>query len=324
MTPVLLAAVLAVSLMAAAFIGPRWLRAAAPTLVRAPRLAIGLLLGSVVVWVGTALALGPLLAWAVSGPVVLPGGAAQACQKRLAAANPFAGGTVDTGIPVVLLLALPALLAGALVVGLARECWRRDRASGRAARDVVARAVPRRVLGHDVMVLPDAHPVALSFPARHGGIVVSTGALAQLGVQELAAVLAHEQTHLRQRHHLISAVVSSLARHLRWVPLVAAVEAALPHYLEIAADHQARRCAGTPALVSALVLLGERRDSALSERPVGALHAAGPERIRHLVLPDSGSSGTLPMLAVVTHLLVLAGVGAAVHLPYALAALNDC
>lgn len=322
MTPGLLAGVLAVALVAAAFLGPWLLRSAAPALVRTPRLAIGLLLGSVVVWLGTALALGPLLAWVVSGPDVLPARAAQACQQCLDAANPFAVGTVDTGIPVVLLLVLPVLVAAAVGVGLVRECWRRQVESRHTARQVLAQAAARRVLGHQVLVVPDARAFALSFPARDGGIVLSDGALARLAREELAAVLAHEQAHLSQHHHLITALVSSLARQLRWVPLVVAAHEALPHYLEIAADNRARERVGTTALVSALVRLGER--PARAGDPVGALHIAGPERIQHLVLPGSGSAGALPMLAVVTHLLVLAVIGAAVHLPYALAALNGC
>nr|WP_306271307.1 M56 family metallopeptidase [Ornithinimicrobium sp. HY1793] len=287
-----------------------------------PRLAIGLLLGSVVVWLGTALALGPLLAWVVSGPDVLPARAAQACQQCLNAANPFAAGTVDTGIPVVLLLVGPVLVAAAVVVGLVRESWRHQVEARHTAGQVLARATPRRVLGHDIQVVPETRTFALSLPARDGGIVLSKGALASLGRPELAAVLAHEQAHLSQRHHLITMLMTGLARQLRWVPLVVAAREALPHYLEIAADNQARDRVGTTALVSALVRLGERPTRAGDS--VGALHIAGPGRIQHLVLPGSGTAGALPMLAVVAHLLVLAVVGAAVHLPYALAALNGC
>ncbi len=324
MTSTLLAGILAIALIAAALLGPWMVRAAAPALVHAPRLAAALLLGTVVIWVGTALALGPLLAWVVTGPDVLPERAAQACQKCLAAANPFVGGTVDTGIPVVLLLALPVLFVAVLGVALIRECWRGQVASRRAAEQVVQHATPQHVLGQQVLVVPQERPLALTFQARHGGIVLSTGALQLLGRQELAAVLAHERAHLRQRHHLITGLMSGLAHHLRWVPLVTAIEAVLPHYLEIAADNEARRQVGTRPLVSALVRLGERATPAGAGQPAGALHITGPERFRHLVLPEGGSAGALPVVAVTTHLLVLAGAGAAVHLPYVLAALSGC
>lgn len=324
MTPGLLAAVLALTLVAAALLGPLMLRSAAPALVHAPRLAIALLFGSVVIWLGTALALGPLLAWVVTGPDVLPARAAQTCQQCLNAANPFTSGTIHTGIPVVLLLAAPVIVVAVLGTGLLRECWQRQGVARRAGERLREGAVRRTVQSREVWVTPDERPYALSLPVRHGGVVLSQGALARLDAQELAAVLAHEQAHVGGHHHLVLGLLEALARPLRWVPMVAAAQAALPHYLEIAADNQARRSAGTPALVSALLRLGERTESMTSLEAVGVLHAAGPERIRHLVLPASGSAGALPVLAVLAHVLVLAAVGAAVHLPYAAAALSGC
>lgn len=167
---------------------------------------------------------------------------------------------------------------------------------------------------------------ALTLPGRHGGIVLSTSTLRALGRDELAAVLAHEQAHLRQRHHLISAAVDSLAVCLRWVPVVRAAAAALPHYLEIAADNEARRHAGTPALVSALLKLGERTAPAAAAQHAGAvmLHAAGPERVLQLVRPPVGLAGAAPATMIGASLLALALASAAVHLPYASAALAGC
>lgn len=120
--------------------------------------------------------------------------------------------------------------------------------------------------------------------------MLSTGAVRALEEDELAAVLAHEHAHLRQRHHLVSALVEAIAAYLRWVPLIRAAADALPHYLEIAADDRARREAGTPALVSALVKLGERTHPAMPQHSCSvALHAAGPERIRHSRPPQRGA-----------------------------------
>ena len=117
-------------------------------------------------------------------------------------------------------------------------------------------------------------------------------------------------------------IVAGIARRLRWVPLIAAIEDAVPHYLEIAADEEARRQAGTPALVSALLKLG---GGSHVERPVaGALHANGPERIRALVQPTTGSVGVLPTAAAMACTVVLAVAGAAAHLPYIVSALNGC
>ncbi|MET3768626.1 Zn-dependent protease with chaperone function [Marisediminicola sp. UYEF4] len=247
------------------------------------------------------------------------------CQRCLAAANPFPGATIDTGIPAVLLLALPALLALTLAVGITDQILRRGRRSREAASQLLRGAQRRRMHGHDVSVVSAERPFAVTFPARHGGIVVSTGAAAVLDHDELAAVLAHEHAHLSQHHHAVSSLVASVGVFLRWVPLIAAAADALPQYLEIAADNDARRAAGTPALVSALIKLGERVQPADQDQSfTEALHATGPERIRQLVRPVDGRAGALPAMIIGSYLVALAVASAAVTLPYAAAALNGC
>ncbi|MEV4103406.1 M56 family metallopeptidase [Nonomuraea sp. NPDC049649] len=313
---VLLVAALAVSALA----GPRLLRHAAPALTRLPRVAAGLLAGGTLAWVFTALALGPLLAWVVSGPALLPGHAAEVCRRCLAAANPFSGTPLYTAVPALLLLVLPALAATVLGVAVVREIRRRRRATAHTGRRLRDRGEPRTVLGHRVLVIDDPRPFALTLPRRHGGITASTGALRALAPDELAAVLAHEHAHLSQRHHLITTVMASVSRHLSWVPLIAAGQAALGHYLEIAADDAARRRAGTPALARALLTLGEHAPAPLD----GALHMLGPDRIRHLVRPSTGASGVLPALAATAYLTGLVLLAGIVHVPYVVAALQGC
>ncbi|MEG3616722.1 M56 family metallopeptidase [Isoptericola haloaureus] len=307
----------------AALGGPWLVRRAAPALVRAPLVAAVALTGGVVLWLAALLAVGPMLAWTLSGPAVLPGAAGAVCQRCLDAADPFAGSPVDTAVPVVLLLAGPALVAAVLAAVLGRELWHRRRETARTAAALRAVGVPRVVAGHRVLVVPDDAPAAFALPARHGGVVVSTGALASLDDAGLAAVLAHEEAHLRQRHHLVAALTAALATHLRWVPVVAAVADAVPTYLEIAADDAARRRVGTTALAGALLTLGAAERSRVPAA-AGALHAAGPDRIRHLVAPGAGRAGTWPAVAVGAHLGVLAAVSLAVHVPYVGAVLSGC
>ena len=120
MTVQLLVPVLLLGLLLPAVVGPRVLRSAAPVLSRFPRVAIWLLTGGVVFWVLAALSIGPLLAWLVTGPEVLPTGATEVCSRCLAASDPFGLDRVDTAIPVVLLLTVPlaaAVAQAARVVG---------------------------------------------------------------------------------------------------------------------------------------------------------------------------------------------------------------
>ena len=128
MTPGLLSALLTSGLAAVALIGPWLLRRAAPALVRVPRVAAVVVVGGVVVWLGAVLAIGPVLAWVGSGPTLLAGGAADVCQRCLAAANPFVAGVTDTSIPALVFLALPAAVMAASSSGWAR-CWPSGRCS---------------------------------------------------------------------------------------------------------------------------------------------------------------------------------------------------
>lgn len=322
MTALLLVLLLGLALIGAGAGGAWVVRRSAPVLVRVPRLAAGLLLATAALWVLTLLALGPMLSWVNDGPAVLTGSAGEVCQRCLASANPFSRSTVSTTIPTVALLAVP-VLGGLLLVGAGLgEVRRRRRATAGAAAQI--EGTPATVLGHRVLLVPDERPFAFALPARHGGIVLSEGCRTALSADELAAVLAHEEAHLRQRHHLAMLLGVALVRCLAWVPLLAAIRTALPLYLEIAADDAARRRAGTPALASALLRLGERDTTA----PFGAssseaLHAAGPDRIRHLVLPPE-AGGRAPAVAVAVLLAGLAVVNVAVHLPLLLAAVGGC
>lgn len=327
MSHVLLASLLIIGLFVSAVAGPRVLRAAAPLLMRAPRLGAGLLASGVAAWVLALLAVGPVLAWVFSGPAVLPSGAAQVCQQCLAAANPFGGRTFHTGVPVVLLLVVPLALGALFLAAFARQLRRRHRAMLRSARRFRAGAQQRQVAGYDVLLVADRHPFALSLPRRHGGIVVSTGAVDLLGAEELRAVLAHEQAHIRQQHHLIASVVDALTTRLRWVPLLGAAANALGHYLEIAADEYARREVGTPALASALLVLGEAglaEDEDVTRDAQGVLHALGPDRVRHLVQPVRGSAGAFATVAGVGSLLAMTVLAGTVHVPYMLVVLGGC
>lgn len=307
------------------FVGPVCLRKASPALARAPRLAILLLLGGILIWPTALLSLGLILAWVVSGPVILPAGASEVCQQCLAASNPFATSPFSTWIPSAVLVIVPVVVGLISAFSIAGEYRIRVQRSRRMAAAVFGASTPRRICGHDVSVVRDDRPWALAFPSRQGGIALSTAALNRLGDDELLAVLTHEATHLRQRHHILSDLVASINRYLHWVPFIREAAAALPSYLEIAADERACRRAGTPAMVRALLVLGERTVPAgASGSTVGPLLAAGPDRIPHLVRPDTSSRGYLPAAVTSAHLIILGVVAAIVVVSYANALLTGC
>lgn len=323
--PILWAAFVVVMLLAVGLLGPVFLRKAAPALARAPRVAISLLTGGILIWPAALLSLGLAFAWVSSGPVILPVGASEVCQQCLAASNPFTTAPFDTRIPSAVLIAIPVLAGVISAVGVVAEYRGRVRRSRHMATVVLDGSTRQTIHGHNVSVVADDRPWALAFSSRQGGIAVSTGALDRLGSDELAAVLAHEAAHLRQHHHVVSDLVASIATHLRWVPFIREAAAALPSYLEIAADDRACRQAGTPAMVRALLVLGERTSPAgVADPAAGPLLAAGPDRIPHLVRPETSRRGYLPAAAASAQLIVLGVVSAVVLTSYAGALLSGC
>lgn len=173
------------------------------------------------------------------------------------------------------------LAAGALALGLLASALRR---AAVAAHDlVVSELTCRQLVTPDgrLVVLDDDYPDAYALAALSGRVVVSTGMLRVLDPGERQALLAHEEAHLRHRHHLLllltqlAAAADPLLR-----PAVTAVHFAVERW----ADESAARRTGNRALVArsiakaSLAQAGARR-AAPSTAGIAALGA-----IRHAVV----------------------------------------
>ena len=128
-----------------------------------------------------------------------------------------------------LLAALRLFCLGASAALLALLCWvlvasavavLRDRRRHRALLSLLAHGDPK-VPGALVVDYPAA--AAYCVPGLRSRIVISAGALDLLDQAELAAVLAHERAHLRERHDLVLLPFTALARAFPWSVLGAAV-----------------------------------------------------------------------------------------------------
>ena len=101
------------------------------------------------------------------------------------------------------------------------------------------------LLGHGDPKVPGAlvvdHPGAAAYcvPGLRSRIVVSAGALELLDQAELAAVLAHERAHLRERHDLVLLPFTALLRAFRWSPAARAAAGSVALLLEMLADDHA-------------------------------------------------------------------------------------
>ena len=247
-----------------AAVGPRLVAWRSWT-ARAPRLGI---------WAWQALTVSVLASAALAGlllavPTVPVGGGVsgmvQAClaaaREQYAAPGRAAIGVAGAAVALFVL----GRTSWCLAAGLLRA--RRDRT--RHARQVGIVGAARPDLG--VVVLPDVRPVAYCLPGRGHRIVVSTATLAALGLQELAAVLAHERAHIRGRHHLVLAYAEALVRAFPRFPLFTVAAAQVRRLVEMAADDAAA------ARTDALTLAGALLQMAGARTPAVALAAAGSD-----------------------------------------------
>jgi Zn-dependent protease with chaperone function len=124
--------------------------------------------------------------------------------------------------------------------------------------DLLDRAEQHRELGVDgLRVLDGELPLAYCVPGRSPRVVLSGGALRVLERDQIDAVLAHEQAHLRHRHDV---VMESLTAFYRAVPRPLRSRTPLDAVhllLEMVADDAARKRCGAEPLRAALVRLSD-------------------------------------------------------------------
>ena len=158
----------------------------------------------------------------------------------------------------------------------------RHRARHRAALGIAASAASDRV-SEIAVVLDCAEPALYCLPGHRERIVITSGALALLDDDQLAAALAHERAHLRQRHDLVIAYALGLARAF---PRLRLFRDALTHttrLVELLADDVAARATDRLTLADALLTL-----SSAQAPPVGlAATGASAARVRRLITPPA-------------------------------------
>jgi Zn-dependent protease with chaperone function len=190
-----------------------------------------------------------------------------------------------------------------------------------AASAVVFRARRRqrtllRLLAHGDPKVPGAlvvdHPAAAAYclPGLRSAIVVSAGALDLLDAEELAAVLAHERAHLRERHDLVLLPFAALLRAFRWAPVARQAQRAVALLVEMHADDRALRHRPARELATALLRVGAAGGGGV---PAGALAAADSPsecdvtaRVIRILRP---SPGLCPAARLLTGLTAAAAVG---------------
>ncbi|GAA1578187.1 M56 family metallopeptidase [Actinomadura kijaniata] len=133
------------------------------------------------------------------------------------------------------------------------------------------------------------HPGAAAYcvpGVRSSKVVVSAGTLELLDPDELAAVLAHERAHARERHDLVLLPFASLRQVFPQIHLVGRCLDAVELLIEMAADDRARRHREPKELATALLRFAAARPG---PAPSGTLGVA--------------TAGDIPVIARVNRLL---------------------
>ena len=195
-------------------------------------------------------------------------GGALALAARVLQGRSFAAGMLG--------LRLLAVTAGLLLLLLL--CWILVAASAGVLRARRRQRLLLSLLARGDPKVPGAlvvdHPAATAYcvPGIRSKIVISAGALDLLDQAELAAVLAHERAHLRERHDLVLLPFTALLRAFRWSGVACEAHAAVSLLVEMLADDRARRHRPARELATALLRVGAAGGT---QAPVGALAVAG-------------------------------------------------
>ena len=258
-------------------------------------------------------AVGTLIGFAVTGSSAAVGAGALERLSSLVAASP------DGPVAAFGLVRLIFLAAGLLLLGLL--CWILVAATASVLRARQRQRELLSLLAHDDPKVPGAlvvdHPAATAYclPGLRPEIVISAGVLDLLDADELAAVLAHERAHLRERHDLVLLPFLALLRAFSWAGITTRAYRAVGLLLEMHADDRVLRQLPARELATALLRVGAAGGGSV---PVGALAMAGAPtecevaaRVIRLLRPPPGLNG-------VATTLVLAVSAALVALPAAL------
>jgi Zn-dependent protease with chaperone function len=191
--------------------------------------------------------------------------------------------------PILSAIRLTCLAAGLALLALL--CWVLVAASVTAVQARRRQRILLSLLAHGDPKVPGAlvvdYPTAAAYclPGLRSKIVVSVGTLELLGHGELAAVLAHERAHLRERHDLVLLPFTALRRAFPRSATCAEADRAVALLVEMLADDRALRARPARELVSALVRFGT---GGACRAPAGALAAAEGEvaaRVARLLQP---------------------------------------
>jgi bla regulator protein blaR1 len=232
---------------------------------------------AILLWQALGLGWGLAAVGALAGFGAAGGGSGVAGGAFTLASKVLDGRAAGTRRLLALILGLRLLALAAGVVLLLLLCWILVAAFAAVIRARRRQRMLLSLLAHGDPKVPGAlvvdHPSATAYcvPGLRSKIVISAGALALLDQAELAAVLAHERAHLRERHDLVLLPFTALLRAFRWSAVAREAHAAVALLVEMLADDRALRHRPAREPATALLRVGAAGGV---QAPNGALPAA--------------------------------------------------
>jgi Zn-dependent protease with chaperone function len=132
-------------------------------------------------------------------------------------------------------LTLAAVLAFELV-GVLVLSWVRTARTRRRHRELLEVVVQPSAELPDARLLEHPAPVAFCIPGARPLLVLSSGMVAELGADQLAAVVAHERAHLREHHHLLLLPFVAWEAALPVLPAAGRAHGSVRELVEMRAD----------------------------------------------------------------------------------------
>jgi Zn-dependent protease with chaperone function len=167
---------------------------------------------------------------------------------------------------------LASELVGVLVLSSVRTARSRHR-----HRELLQLVVRPSVELPDTRLLEHPAPVAFCIPGARPLLVLSSGMVAELDDGQLAAVVAHERAHLRERHHLLLLPFVAWEAALPVLPAAGRAHAAVRELVEMRADDVAlASLSGTaPRRTLAQAIVAAAGGAGGGGVPTGALAVTG-------------------------------------------------
>jgi Zn-dependent protease with chaperone function len=155
----------------------------------------------------------------------------------------------------------------------------------------------------ELAIVASAEPFAYSLPGRPGQVVVSTGMLRSLDPQERRVLIAHEQSHLRRRHHrYVRATELAVAA----MPMLAPVSGRLRFAVERWADEDAAVEIGDRATVASAIARAALASQSSPRLGLAIADAGVVERVQIML---AGPARRSPVIESLLGVVIVGGLG---------------